>query len=122
MIALDPKTFLGDALDAGLARGERMFEAIVAQGARLPSQRRFDARARSAAHGVRIPARSTTRSSRCSTDGRAAPPEAARSRPQPPARAAARLGGWARPHTVYGRSAIADFHDAAAAVGYSSVL
>ncbi|CAJ6270598.1 malate/L-lactate dehydrogenase family protein [Burkholderia pseudomallei] len=57
VIALDPKTFLGDALDAGLARGERMFEAIVAQGARLPSQRRFDARARSAAHGVRIPAR-----------------------------------------------------------------
>ncbi len=55
VIALDPKLFLGDALDAGLARGERMLDAIVAQGARLPSQRRFDARARSIANGVRVP-------------------------------------------------------------------
>ncbi|MDN7577977.1 Ldh family oxidoreductase [Burkholderia orbicola] len=55
VIAFDPKVFLGDDLDAGLARGERMFESIVAQGARLPSQRRFDARARSIANGVRIP-------------------------------------------------------------------
>lgn len=55
VIAFDPKVFLGDDLDTGLARGERMFESIVAQGARLPSQRRFDARARSIANGVRIP-------------------------------------------------------------------
>lgn len=55
VIAFDPKVFLGDDLDAGLARGERMFGSIVAQGARLPSQRRFDARARSIANGVRIP-------------------------------------------------------------------
>lgn len=55
VIAFDPKVFLGDDLDAGLARGERMFDSIVAQGARLPSQRRFDARARSIANGVRIP-------------------------------------------------------------------
>ncbi|AYZ61848.1 Ldh family oxidoreductase [Burkholderia multivorans] len=55
VIAFDPKVFLGNDLDAGLARGERMLESIVAQGARLPSQRRFDARARSAANGVRIP-------------------------------------------------------------------
>lgn len=57
VIALDPKVFLGDDLEAGLARGERMLDAICAQGARLPSQRRFDARARSIANGVRIPAR-----------------------------------------------------------------
>ncbi|AIO68552.1 Ldh family oxidoreductase [Burkholderia pseudomallei] len=57
VVAFDPKVFLGDDLDAGLARGERMLDAIVAQGARLPSQRRFDARARSVANGVRIPAR-----------------------------------------------------------------
>lgn len=55
VVAFDPKVFLGDDLDAGLARGERLFDAITAQGARLPSQRRFDARARSIAHGVRIP-------------------------------------------------------------------
>ncbi|AOJ08208.1 Ldh family oxidoreductase [Burkholderia mayonis] len=57
VVAFDPKVFLGDDLDAGLARGERMLDAIVAQGARLPSQRRFDARARSVANGVRIPVR-----------------------------------------------------------------
>lgn len=55
VIAFDPKVFLGDDLGAGIARGERMLDAIVAQGARLPSQRRFDARARSIANGVRIP-------------------------------------------------------------------
>lgn len=55
VITFDPKVFLGDDLGAGLARGERMLDAIVAQGARLPSQRRFDARARSIANGVRIP-------------------------------------------------------------------
>ncbi|WP_179400894.1 Ldh family oxidoreductase [Burkholderia guangdongensis] len=55
VIAFDPKVFLGDELDAGLARGERMLESIVAQGARLPSQRRFDARRRSEANGVRVP-------------------------------------------------------------------
>ena len=55
VIAFDPKVFLGDDLGAGLARGERMLDAIVAQGARLPSQRRFDARARIIANGVRIP-------------------------------------------------------------------
>lgn len=55
VIAFDPKVFLGDDLGAGLARGERMLDAIVAQGARLPSQRRFYARARSIANGVRIP-------------------------------------------------------------------
>ncbi|KVE37610.1 Ldh family oxidoreductase [Burkholderia sp. BDU5] len=57
VVAFDPKVFLGDDFDAGLARGERMLDAIVAQGARLPSQRRFDARARSVANGVRIPVR-----------------------------------------------------------------
>lgn len=55
VIAFDPKVFLGDDLGAGLARGERILDAIVAQGARLPSQRRFDARARRIANGVRIP-------------------------------------------------------------------
>lgn len=33
-----------------------MFAAIEGQGARLPSQRRYAARAQSMAHGVEIPA------------------------------------------------------------------
>ncbi|MEN1381512.1 oxidoreductase, partial [Pseudomonas aeruginosa] len=38
-----------------LARAETLFEGIVEQGARLPSQRRFEARERSARDGVTIP-------------------------------------------------------------------
>ena len=54
VIAFDPKVSSA-TISTRAARGERMFESIVAQGARLPSQRRFDARARSIANGVRIP-------------------------------------------------------------------
>ena len=39
-----------------LARAEALFDAIEGQGARLPSQRRYAARARSLAEGVIIPA------------------------------------------------------------------
>jgi delta1-piperideine-2-carboxylate reductase len=56
VIAIDPRRFLGDDYQAGLARAERLFEAVTEQGARLPSQRRFDARPRSERDGVRIPA------------------------------------------------------------------
>jgi delta1-piperideine-2-carboxylate reductase len=55
LIALDPKVFLGDGYEAALARAETLFGAVTAQGARLPSQRRFDARERSIRDGVRIP-------------------------------------------------------------------
>lgn len=55
IIALDPQRFLGAAADAHLARAEALFEGIEGQGARLPSQRRYDARAGSLADGVRIP-------------------------------------------------------------------
>lgn len=55
IIALDPKRFLGDAVDEHLARAETLFEGIQGQGARLPSQRRYDARARSLKDGVKIP-------------------------------------------------------------------
>jgi delta1-piperideine-2-carboxylate reductase len=55
LIAFDPGVFLGANREAGQARAERLLEAIVGQGARLPSQRRFAARARSLAHGVRVP-------------------------------------------------------------------
>jgi len=55
IIALDPQRFLGAAADDHLARAEVLFEGIQEQGARLPSQRRYDARARSLADGVQIP-------------------------------------------------------------------
>ena len=38
------------------ARAERLFEAIAGQGARLPSERRFAARAKSEAEGIRLTA------------------------------------------------------------------
>ncbi|ARS52536.1 Ldh family oxidoreductase [Kushneria konosiri] len=56
VIALSPKVFLGDQCEAGLLHAERLFEQILGQGARLPSQRRFEARERSLASGVSIPA------------------------------------------------------------------
>lgn len=56
IVAIDPSGFLGDAVAAHLARAEALFDAIEGQGARLPSQRRYAARAESLAHGVRIPA------------------------------------------------------------------
>lgn len=55
VIAIDPRRFLGDGYEAGQARAERLFDAVTGQGARLPSQRRFEARARSERNGVRIP-------------------------------------------------------------------
>ncbi len=56
VIAIDPAGFLGDAVADHLARGEAMFAAIERQGARLPSARRYAARATSLQEGVRIPA------------------------------------------------------------------
>ncbi|KAF1029749.1 MAG: Delta(1)-pyrroline-2-carboxylate reductase 2 [Burkholderia plantarii] len=55
LLAFDPAVFAGDAREAGQASAERLLDAIAAQGARLPSQRRFAARERSLAHGVRVP-------------------------------------------------------------------
>ncbi|MGV6957648.1 Ldh family oxidoreductase [Pseudomonas chlororaphis] len=55
ILAFDPKVFLGEDYQQGLARAEGLFAAITEQGARLPSQRRFEARARSTQHGVQIP-------------------------------------------------------------------
>jgi LDH2 family malate/lactate/ureidoglycolate dehydrogenase len=57
IVAIDPAGFLGDQVEAHLARAEAMFAAIEGQGARLPSQRRYAARAESKARGVRISGR-----------------------------------------------------------------
>lgn len=54
IIAIDPARFLGNHAAEHLARAEQVFDGILSQGARLPSQRRYQARARSLAHGVKI--------------------------------------------------------------------
>ncbi|WP_336965626.1 Ldh family oxidoreductase [Sphingobium aquiterrae] len=56
LIAIDPQGFLGAGMLAHLERAEGVFEGILAQGARLPSQRRYEARARSLAEGVEVSA------------------------------------------------------------------
>jgi len=52
IIAFDPARFAAGRTGDPMARAERLFEAILGQGARLPSQRRFAARAETVAHGI----------------------------------------------------------------------
>ena len=52
VIALSPERFAAGRRGDPFARAELLFEAIQGQGARLPSQRRFAARARSQTDGV----------------------------------------------------------------------
>jgi LDH2 family malate/lactate/ureidoglycolate dehydrogenase len=54
IIAVDPAGFLGPNVAEHLARAEALFDGIAAQGARLPSQRRYEARARSLVEGVLV--------------------------------------------------------------------
>lgn len=56
ILALDPKVFLGGGMEEHMRRAEDMFAAITAQGARLPSQRRYEARARSEGRGIPVQA------------------------------------------------------------------
>jgi LDH2 family malate/lactate/ureidoglycolate dehydrogenase len=51
IVAIDPAGFLGAATDEHIARAEALFAGITGQGARLPSERRFAARERSAERG-----------------------------------------------------------------------
>lgn len=53
VIAIDPAGFLGGAV--GMESAEALFEGITAQGARLPSERRYAARAHSEVYGVEVP-------------------------------------------------------------------
>ncbi|MCY1460636.1 Delta(1)-pyrroline-2-carboxylate/Delta(1)-piperideine-2-carboxylate reductase [compost metagenome] len=55
IIAIDPQRILGSEAAEYLQRAEAVFEGVTGQGARLPSQRRYEARARSEVEGVRIP-------------------------------------------------------------------
>ena len=56
ILAFSPEKFAGPKGAATLNRAETLLEAIVGQGARLPSQRRFAARVRSAAEGIHLTA------------------------------------------------------------------
>ncbi|MXP27054.1 oxidoreductase [Altererythrobacter indicus] len=56
IIAIDPAGFVGDLLAEYMKHAEVMFETITGQGARLPSQRRYEARKKSLVQGVEIPA------------------------------------------------------------------
>lgn len=56
IIALDPVRISGAGSAAHMARAERLFEAVLGQGARLPSQRRYRERAASLAQGAELPA------------------------------------------------------------------
>lgn len=55
ILAMDPERFLGSALQDYMARAEDLFSSIIAQGARLPSQRRYTARQRTKKEGISIP-------------------------------------------------------------------
>lgn len=56
IIAFSPEAFAGGRQGDPFARAEVLFEAIAGQGARLPSQRRYVARAKSVAAGVTLTA------------------------------------------------------------------
>jgi delta1-piperideine-2-carboxylate reductase len=55
ILAFNPALFTGPDRAEHDKRAEALFDGIVSQGARLPSQRRFDARLRSEANGVNVP-------------------------------------------------------------------
>ncbi|CBG91524.1 Ldh family oxidoreductase [Citrobacter rodentium] len=54
ILALDPARFLGEEADRHLDRAETLFASMQAQGARLPGERRFQAREKSQNAGVTI--------------------------------------------------------------------
>ena len=52
---MSPEAFLGKGAEGHLNHAEVLFESILGQGARLPSQRRFEARERSQVNGITFP-------------------------------------------------------------------
>ena len=53
-MAFDPRFFSGRDPDTDQSSAEQLLQTITGQGARLPSERRYTARASSLAHGVDI--------------------------------------------------------------------
>lgn len=56
ILAFDPAKFSAGRAGDPMARAEVLFDALIGQGARLPSQRRFTARAKSDAEGITLTA------------------------------------------------------------------
>ena len=56
VVAFDPSRFAAHRPGSPWERAEGFFEAVLEQGARLPSQRRFAARARAVASGILLTA------------------------------------------------------------------
>lgn len=54
IVAFDPRRFLGDETDEHLARAETLFRDMQAQGARLPGERRYQAREKSLRQGITL--------------------------------------------------------------------
>jgi delta1-piperideine-2-carboxylate reductase len=54
ILAFSPEMLLGESADDAAQRAEHLFGQIEAQGARLPSQRRYEARQRTLRDGVQI--------------------------------------------------------------------
>ncbi|HDT6547052.1 TPA: Ldh family oxidoreductase [Kluyvera ascorbata] len=54
ILALDPARFLGDDAASHLARAETLFSGMQAQGARLPGERRYQARQQSEQQGLNL--------------------------------------------------------------------
>lgn len=54
ILAFDPKRFAAGREGDPMARAETLFEAVIGQGARLPSQRRFTARKAALAEGIAL--------------------------------------------------------------------
>ncbi|HEY0214304.1 MAG TPA: Ldh family oxidoreductase [Paenirhodobacter sp.] len=71
ILAFDPARFAAGRGDP-LAHAETLFTDIVGQGARLPSQRRFDARARALTDGIVLDAAEVALLDRLQRDGLAA--------------------------------------------------
>lgn len=72
ILAFSPEAFARGRAGDPFARAEALFEAIIGQGARLPSQRRFRARAESAAEGISLTEAETAQLERFLTQGFAA--------------------------------------------------
>ncbi|OWJ79676.1 Ldh family oxidoreductase [Haematobacter genomosp. 1] len=72
ILAFSPEVFATGRPGDPFARAEILLEAIIGQGARLPSQRRFRARAETAAQGISLTAEEEAQLARFAAEGLAA--------------------------------------------------
>ena len=73
VLALDPQSFAARSGRDPMAEGEKLLTAIGDQGARLPSQRRFEARRRSMSEGIALSGAEMAQLDRFETMGLDAP-------------------------------------------------